>query len=110
MSAVARLHRTGLRLLAGTDASSPGTAHGASLHDELHLLVQAGLSPTAALVAATSAPPRHSASPTEAASRRVCVPTSSWSRAIPSNDITRTRTIEQVWRAGHPASRPPTAE
>src|SRR4051794_24886111 len=56
MSAVAQPHDRGLRLLAGTDASSPGTAHGASLHDELHLLVQAGLSPTAALAAATSTP------------------------------------------------------
>ena len=27
--------------LAGTDAGSPGTAHGASLHDELALLVRA---------------------------------------------------------------------
>jgi alpha-D-ribose 1-methylphosphonate 5-triphosphate diphosphatase PhnM len=28
----------------------------------------------------------------------------------PEHDITQTRTIERVWRAGHPASRSPTAE
>lgn len=43
-------------VLAGTDAGMPGTAHGASLHHELALLVDAGLSPAAALTAATAAP------------------------------------------------------
>ncbi|MFJ4922457.1 amidohydrolase family protein [Streptomyces sp. NPDC088725] len=49
-------HERGLTVLAGTDAGMPGTAHGASLHHELSLLVDAGLSPTAALTAATAAP------------------------------------------------------
>jgi imidazolonepropionase-like amidohydrolase len=110
MSAVARLHRTGLRLLAGTDASSPGTAHGASLHDELHLLVQAGLSPTAALAAATSAP----AAAFGLTDRGGIAPGMRADLVLvqgdPEHDITRTRTIEQVWRAGHPASRSPIAE
>lgn len=35
----------GVRLLAGTDVASPGTAHGVGLHDELALLVRAGLVP-----------------------------------------------------------------
>ena len=34
----------------------PGTAHGASLHHELELLVAAGLAPIAALTSATAAP------------------------------------------------------
>jgi len=50
------LARAGVPLLAGTDASNPGTAHGASLHRELELLVSAGLSPLEALRAATSVP------------------------------------------------------
>lgn len=43
-------------ILAGTDAPNPGTAHGVSLHGELELLVQSGLTPTQALASATSVP------------------------------------------------------
>lgn len=53
---VRRLHAAGITILAGTDAGNPGTVHGASLHGELELLVQAGLSPEQALRAATSLP------------------------------------------------------
>jgi len=53
---VRRLHAAGVPILAGTDAGNPGTAHGASMHGELALLVQAGLTPTQALTAATAAP------------------------------------------------------
>jgi imidazolonepropionase-like amidohydrolase len=42
-------------VLAGTDAPAPGLTYGASLHKELEHLVDAGLTPTAALAAATSA-------------------------------------------------------
>lgn len=51
---VRALHEAGARVLSGTDAPNPGTVHGASLHRELELLVEAGLSPTQALAAATS--------------------------------------------------------
>ena len=53
---VARLAAAGVELLAGTDAPNPGTVHGASLHRELELLVDAGLSPAQALTTATAAP------------------------------------------------------
>ena len=43
-------------IVAGTDAPSPGTAHGPSLHRELELLVQAGLTPMEVLAATTSVP------------------------------------------------------
>jgi imidazolonepropionase-like amidohydrolase len=56
LASVARLHAAGVPMLAGTDAPNPGTAHGASMHRELELLVRAGLSPLAALRAATSLP------------------------------------------------------
>lgn len=55
---VQALHSAGLVLLAGTDAGNPGTAHGASMHGELALLVRAGLTPAQALSAATAAPAR----------------------------------------------------
>ncbi|MBX7077820.1 MAG: amidohydrolase family protein [Nannocystaceae bacterium] len=53
---VGALHRGGVPVLASTDAPNPGTAHGVSLIGELSLLVQAGLTPTEALAAATSKP------------------------------------------------------
>lgn len=53
---VRQLRAAGVPILAGTDAPNPGTAHGASMHHELELLVAAGLSPIEALAAATSVP------------------------------------------------------
>ncbi len=54
MATVNAMHAAGIVLLAGSDAPNPGTAHGVSLHRELELLVEAGLTPQAALTAATS--------------------------------------------------------
>ena len=56
--AVRQLKAQHVPLLAGTDSPNPGTAHGASMHGELSLLVAAGLTPVEALTAATSAPAR----------------------------------------------------
>ncbi|PSL08111.1 imidazolonepropionase-like amidohydrolase [Haloactinopolyspora alba] len=56
---VAALHEAGVPILAGTDASPlkhGGIVHGASVHHELQLLVEAGLSPTDALRSATQIP------------------------------------------------------
>ena len=51
------LHRAGVPLLAGTDAMGfPRIAPGASLHHELRLLIESGLSPYEAMRAATVAP------------------------------------------------------
>lgn len=51
---VGEMFRAGVRILAGTDALNPYVFPGFSLHDELALLVDAGLTPLAALQAATS--------------------------------------------------------
>jgi len=55
------LHHAGVDLLVGTDVSFPiptlgGLAHGVSVHHEMQLFVEAGLSPIQALRAATSVP------------------------------------------------------
>jgi hypothetical protein len=50
------MHQQGIRILAGTDAPNPGTAHGISLPLEMLLLQQAGLSVDEVLRSATSVP------------------------------------------------------
>ena len=47
------LFRLGVQLLCGTDAPEPNVPPGFSMHQELQLLVESGLSPAAALQAAT---------------------------------------------------------
>ena len=51
---VAGMQRAGVRLLAGTDAGDRYRYAGGSLHDELSLLVRAGLTPAEALRAASA--------------------------------------------------------
>jgi imidazolonepropionase-like amidohydrolase len=53
---VKRLSDAGAGILAGTDVGNPWLVPGFSLHDELALLVRAGLTPYQALRAATPAP------------------------------------------------------
>jgi len=53
MKIVGLMYRAGVPILAGTDAMNPGCFPGFSIHDELALLVDAGLSPLAALQTAT---------------------------------------------------------
>lgn len=50
---VGRMRRAGVRLIAGTDVLNPFTFPGFSLHDELGLLVEAGLTPLEAIQSAT---------------------------------------------------------
>jgi len=50
---VGTMHRAGVEILAGTDTLNPYCYPGFSLHDELGLLVQSGLTPMEALQAAT---------------------------------------------------------
>jgi imidazolonepropionase-like amidohydrolase len=58
LDVVGRLHRAGVGLLAGTDVGVEYIYPGFSLHDELELLVEAGLSPAEALQTATVNPAR----------------------------------------------------
>jgi hypothetical protein len=50
---VGRMHRAGVRFIAGTDTPNPYVFPGFSLHEELALLVQAGFTPMEALETAT---------------------------------------------------------
>lgn len=51
---VRRLQEAGVLIALGTDAGMPGTPHGAATLREMELLVQAGLTPTQALMAGTA--------------------------------------------------------
>jgi imidazolonepropionase-like amidohydrolase len=53
------MHEAGVGLLAGTDIGNPYLYPGSSLHDEMQLFVQAGLSPADALRTATLNPARY---------------------------------------------------
>ena len=55
---VGAMRRAGVEILAGTDALNPYCFPGFSLHDELALLVSAGLTPMEALQSATLNPAR----------------------------------------------------
>jgi imidazolonepropionase-like amidohydrolase len=56
LALVGEMHRAGVGILAGSDSQNPYCFPGFSLHDDLEWLVKAGLSPLAALQAATRNP------------------------------------------------------
>jgi len=51
-----KLADAGVKIMAGTDAGNVGTFHGFSLHREMQIMVEAGLSAWQALAAATTTP------------------------------------------------------
>lgn len=103
---VRALHDAGVDILAGTDAGNPGTAHGASMHGELELLVRAGLTPGEALAAATAVPARRF----RLADRGRIAPGLRADLLLvegdPTTDILATRNIAGVWKNGYAVSRP----
>ena len=97
---VGRLVDAGVTILAGTDAPNPGTVFGASLHRELELLGRCGITPAQALTAATAAPARVF----NLADRGHIAPGQRADLMLvsgdPLTDITATRAIGRIWRAG----------
>lgn len=105
LASVGALHAAGVTLLAGTDAGNPGTAHGASLHGELELLVRAGLSPAEALNAATVATARAFGLDDRG---RIAPGLRADLVLVDGNplaDITATRAIATVWKNGYAIER-----
>ena len=99
-AAVRALHERGLPILAGTDAANPGTTYGASLHRELALLTESGLSSSEALAAATAVTAdvfglddRGRIAPGLKADLLLV-------NGDPTEDITATRDIVGVWKDG----------
>ena len=98
--AVRALRKAGVPILAGTDAPNPGTAHGASMHRELELLVAAGLTPVEALTAATATP----AAAFHLEGRGRVAPGMIADLLLvdgdPTTDILATRKIDVIWKRG----------
>ncbi len=100
MANVTKMHKAGIPILVGTDSANPGTSHGMSVHHELQLLVECGLTPTNALRGATSKTAdlfrlkdRGRIAPGQHADLLLV-------RGNPTKDITATRAIVGVWKAG----------
>ena len=102
---VTAFHRAGVTILAGTDSYQGPHApvsipHGEALHDELGLLVEAGLTPVEALRSATIVPADYfgftNRGVIEAGRRADLVLIA----GDPTQDIAVTRTIQGVWVAG----------
>jgi imidazolonepropionase-like amidohydrolase len=95
------MFRAGVPLLAGTDAMNPFCFPGFSLHDELALLVESGLTPLAALQAVTIRPAEFLARAGDfgqiAAGKRANMVLLD---ADPLADIRNTTQIQAVWFQG----------
>jgi hypothetical protein len=98
--ALRQLKAEAVPVLAGTDAPNPGTTYGASLHGELELLVEAGLSPLEALRAATSIPAEKFNLSDRGRIQSDLVADIVLVKGDPTKDIKATRNITAVWRNG----------
>jgi len=99
-AAVRALHDAGITILAGTDSPNPDTSYGVSLHQELLLLTECGLSNEEALRAATSSPAREfgliDRGRIETGRRADLLLV----KGDPSKEIRATRDIVGVWKMG----------
>ena len=104
-AALRQLMAARVPVLAGTDAPTPGTWYGASIHRELELLVRGGMRPTQALAAATSVPARVF----QLADRGRIAPGLRADLLLvegdPTREIRATRAIAAVWKAGERVNR-----
>ncbi len=105
LEGIGLLHQAGVPILAGTDAPNPGTAYGASMHRELELLTQAGLSPTEALAAATSVNARIFGLEDRGSIAPGLVADLLLVAGDPTDDVLATRAIAGVWKRGVRADR-----
>jgi len=103
--AMRQLAQQGVPVLAGTDAPVPGQTYGASLHGELELLVDAGLTPVQALIAATSAPARAFRLTDRGRISLGLRADLVLVEGDPARDILATRRIVMVWKRGLPVNR-----
>lgn len=98
------LHEVGVRIIAGTDANYTNkmnfVPHGESMHTELELMVEAGMTPIEALVSATSLPAKFFS----LAKRGIIAPGYRADLLLvkgnPTENISEIKSIQKVWIAG----------
>ena len=102
---IGKLNRAGIPILAGTDAANPGTDHGVSMHQEIRMLVTAGLTPEQALAAATSVPAKQF----HLSDRGQIAPGLRADLILvegdPTKDVANVARIVGVWKGGYPINR-----
>jgi hypothetical protein len=103
--ALGQLKEAKVAILAGTDAGNPGTTYGASLHRELELLVEAGLTPLEALRSATSTPARIFKLEGRGRIRPGMIADLVLVNGDPTQEIKATRDIVTIWKSGRPVDR-----
>ena len=96
-----KLHDAGVNIAAGTDSGTPGVVIGKGLHKELEIMVEAGISPMEAIIAAT----RNAADNVAKASELGTIESGKLADVIavsgdPLKDISNTREIKLVMRQG----------
>jgi hypothetical protein len=98
---VGAMFRAGVPMMAGTDAMNPYCFPGFSLHDELAMLVESGLTPLAALQAATINPAKFTGRSAEMGTIEAGkMADLVLLRADPLADIHNTTQIQGVWLQG----------
>ena len=103
--AVSAFHRAGITILAGTDSYQGPAApaqiqHGEAFHDELRLLVEAGLTPVETLRSATVLPAEYFGFTDRGVIEAGCRADLLLVDGDPTQDIAATRAIRSVWVAG----------
>jgi imidazolonepropionase-like amidohydrolase len=105
LDSVGALHAAGVPVLAGTDANSApfapaAIAHGASLHHELELLVDAGLTPLESLLGATALTAEHFGLDDRGRIRSGFRADLVLVAGDPLRDVRSTRNVQRVWCGG----------
>jgi imidazolonepropionase-like amidohydrolase len=102
---VMTLYQQKVPLLVGTDAGNSGVDHGVSIHGELRLLAQSGLSPIDALKGATSLTASIFQLSDRGRIQKGKLADLLLLRGDPTKDITATRDIVAVWKSGRKIDR-----
>jgi imidazolonepropionase-like amidohydrolase len=101
-AALIACHDAGVTIVAGSDAPNGGTTVGATLHMELQLLVEAGLTPIEALRAATSNPVSAFGLKDRGRIAEGLIADLVLVDGAPDQNITDTRNIVKIWKRGIP--------